>query len=99
MSSAEYGAQVHLPSCELKFGDVVCVKKDAKYAADFPEVFVVSGLSWHCGAGHCVSREKVNVCILPRTSLNEGGTDGFTEDDLRPATEQEIANNRRDDNT
>ena len=86
---------IELPKCDFKFGDVVVVQPSAKYAADFPEVFVITGIDWHPNRKWLVPVDKVNITVVPADSLTDGGTDGFTPDDLRKAEPSEIANNRR----
>ena len=84
-----------IPKCKFRFGDVVVVRSAAKYAAAFPETFLVSGIDWHTARTRPVPPDQVNITLLPMSYLEEGGTDGFTPDDLRKADIEEIAQNKR----
>lgn len=88
---------MEIPSCEFPFGAKVVVKHTHKYSGDFPEVFVISGIEWHHSSTRwrSVENDQANITLIPQSDLKDGGTDGFTPDDLRLATDQEIADDRR----
>lgn len=84
-----------LPQCDFNFGDIVVVRSTSEYAEDFPETFHITGLSWQFGRTFPLGDEVVNITLTPTDGLRDAGSDGFTDEELRLATESEIAANRR----
>lgn len=67
----------------FRIGSKVRVTERAKYAADWPGVYVVVGLTWEYQRGD----GRVNIAIAADDEIEHGlgSTDGWTVDDLAPA--------------
>lgn len=76
-------------------GSFVVVTTTCDNHADFPEVARVTGIEWLPTCAWLVPQDQLNITIRPANDLKDGGADGFTPENLRLATADEIATGRR----
>lgn len=68
-------------TCSLRVGDAVTVSPLAKYAVEWPDTYIVTGVRWEYQSG---DGKRINIAIAHQTDIGEryGDTDGWRVADL-----------------